>query len=392
MLKSIKKRIPYFIKKNVANYSKNKIIKNYFQTKYKKIALLSYIVIPFKKNSLSHTSYFEAQSWAKILFELGYNVDIIHYENSKNIDLSKYDFICGFGDIFQQYFESGLSKKVVTIYYGTGMHVCHQNYATLKRIKELHARKNVWIGKSARFVEKTWTHQTTLSDGIIALGNNVSANSYQQYYDKKIYSVGAPFFRTCNADIILHNRKNEANKSFLWFGSSGLVHKGLDLVLENFSNRKYLTLNVCGPIENEKDFVEIYKKELYFSDNIKTHGFVDLGSEKFKDILSSCSFVIFPSCSEGGGAAVITAIGNGGLIPIISEETTVSTGSEIWIEELTIDGVGKAINSALSLSEQQIKDMQIKNLKYILENHSKEKYYNTLKNSIESIIKETNDL
>ena len=83
------------------------------------------------------------------------------------------------------------------------------------------------------------------------------------------------------------------------------------LVLDYFSNRSDLTLHVCGPIENEKEFVEIYKKELYFSDHIKTHGFIDLGSKKFEDILASCSFVIFPSCSEGGCPSVITAIGNG---------------------------------------------------------------------------------
>ena len=89
MLKNrIKKYLPNFLKKIILSYL-NKSIQNFYKTSYRQTALLSYIVMPFKKSSLSHTNYYEVQSWAKILSELGYNVDIIHYESSKKIDLSK---------------------------------------------------------------------------------------------------------------------------------------------------------------------------------------------------------------------------------------------------------------------------------------------------------------
>ena len=48
--------------------------------------------------------------------------------------------------------------------------------------------------------------------------------------------------------------------------------------------------------------------------------------DKFEEILLSCSFAIFPSCSEGGCPSTLTVIGNGGLIPIITKETTIETG------------------------------------------------------------------
>lgn len=382
----IKKLIPLFLKNFVINYLNNKIIHNYFKKKHHKNALLSYVLTPFKRSSLSHTNFYEAQSWAKILDELSYNVDIIDYRNTKKLDLSKYDLICGFGDVFQNYFETHYDKKIKTIYYGTGMHVCHQNTVTLQRVKDLYHKRRVWLGKSARFVEKTWTHQTSLVDGIIALGNEVCADSYRKYYNGQVYSLPAPFYETQNGNQIIGRRKSSSNKHYLWFGSSGLIHKGLDLCLDYFVQNKDIFLHVCGFLENEKEFVAVYNKELFESPNIKLHGFVDIASKKFENILSSCSFIIFPSCSEGGSPSALTVIGNGGLIPIITKETTIETGYEIWIEGLNYESIHEAINYSQSLSFEEIKELQYNNLNFVRMNHDQIIYYNQLKKNIQNII------
>ena len=70
MKKTIKKLLPEKIKNFIIDYRNNQLISNYFKKKHQKYALLSYILTPFKKDSLSHTNFFEAQSWAKILDEL----------------------------------------------------------------------------------------------------------------------------------------------------------------------------------------------------------------------------------------------------------------------------------------------------------------------------------
>ena len=387
--KIIKKYLPKFVIEQI-KYITNKPIINYFKKSYKKKALLSYITHPFKKNSMHHTNYYEAQTWAKILDEIGYQVDIVQYDYAKKLNISKYDLICGFGDVFQYYFESEGNAK--TIFYGTGMHVCHQNYASLKRVKDVYRKQGVWLTKSARLVEKTWTHQTSLVDGIIALGNDVCADSYRKYYDGLVYSLPAPFYKTQDGNSILKNRKSDSNKNFLWFGSSGLIHKGLDLLLDYFSNNEELTLHICGAIANEKDFVEVYKKELFNTTNIIYHGFVDIESEKFTDILISCSFVIFPSCSEGGAPSVLTAIGNGGLIPIITKETTISTGNEIFIETLDYNGIENAVKKAIKIDKDELKKLEKKNLGFVLNYHSKDNYKHNLKLLISNILEQRNEL
>ena len=335
------------LKKYISGYFNYFKISNVFKSNCKKRALLSYITMPFIKNSYSHTQYFEVKSWAKILDTLGYQVDVIHYDRSlKNLDTTQYDLICGFGSVFRKHFETP-NSKAKTIHYATGMHVCHQNEVSLKRVKDVYAKKNVWLGKSARFVDKTWTHQTALVDGIIALGGNVCADSYRKHYDGRVFSVPAPFHATQNVNKIINSKNKDSNKNFLWFGGSGLVHKGLDLVLDYFVKNVDVTLHVCGPINDEPFFVTAYRKELYESDNIITYDFIDIKSDMFTNVLQSCAFVIFPSCSEGGSVSVLTAIGNGALIPIIPVETAISTGYEIWINGLDDSGIDEAINKAL---------------------------------------------
>lgn len=390
MKKTIKKLLPKKIKNFIIGYMNNQLISNYFKKKHQKHALLSYILTPFKKDSLSHTSFFEAQSWAKILDELGYNVDIIDYKNTKKIDLSKYDLICGFGDVFQNYFEGNSIKNAVTINYATGLPICFQNHVTLNRIKDVYEKRKIWLSKSARYVEKNWAHSTTLVDGIITLGNNESLIQFKKYYTGSIFAIPAPFYLTKEPYKIINEKERNSNLNFLWFGSSGLIHKGLDLLLEYFVSHKDLILHVCGPITNEIDFMHVYFKELYNTKNIVTHGFVDINSEEFERILMACDFAILPSVSEGGSPSILTAVGNGGLIPIITKECTISTGYEILINELTSVGIEKAINEAMSLPKDEIIELQKKNVKYVHNNHSKECYYNGLKKSINKIIGDKN--
>jgi len=374
------------LKKIYKFFSKKKIV-NYFGTNYKKNTLLSYITHPFiKGQKLSHTSYFEVMSHAKILNELGFNVDIVDYYYDKYIDFSKYNVLVGFGEAFVKYFELGY-KHLKTIHYGTGMEICFTNYVSLKRIKDVYSKKGVWLFNSARYIEKSWMPQVTLADAILALGNEICVNSYKKYSNAPIYPIPGLFYRTQDAYKILQDRNMSNSKTnFLWFGSSGLVRKGLDLALEVFYRRADLTLHICGPIKNEPDFEKVYFKELYQTENIITYGFVDITSDVFAKILKTCAFVIFPSCMEGGSPSTLTAIGNGALIPIITKETTISTGNEIWIEDFTPEAVEEAVNKALSLGEDEIIKMQKENLEYVLKHNSQENYYRELKNAIEEIL------
>jgi hypothetical protein len=387
MKKLIKSKFPLLFDGIRKIYLKNKKVVNYFNTKHTKNALLSYITYPFTKGqSLSHTNYYEALSHARILNELGFNVDIVDYDYSGKIDFKKYEVLVGFGEPFVSYFKSGFTH-IKTINYGTGMENTYTNYISLKRIKEVYLTKKVWLFDSARYIEKTWMPGTILVDAILALGNNVCVESYAKYYDGIIYSIPGLFYKTQNAYGILKDSDVKIVKNnYLWFGSSGLVRKGLDLVLEVFAKHPELKLHICGPIKNEPDFEKLYFKELFQTHNIINHNFVDISSRLFKEILHDCAFVIFPSCMEGGSPSTLTAVGNGALIPIVTKETTISTGFEIWINEISVEGVEKALRKAMELTEDKIVELRRRNLEYVLNHHSQENYYKELKKAICEIL------
>jgi hypothetical protein len=47
-----------------------------------------------------------------------------------------------------------------------------------------------------------------------------------------------------------------------------MVHKGLDLVLEAFARMPECQLTIVGPVRNEPEFVNVYRKELFHTPNI----------------------------------------------------------------------------------------------------------------------------
>ena len=369
----------------LVNLWRKRRISNYYNKNYNRKVLISYITHPFRKQSFSHTNYYEAIALAKSMDDLGYIVDIIEYTTNKVKNINDYDVILGFGDIFQFYFENS-TKDIKTIYYGTGMHVCHQNTATLKRLKDVYHKKGRWVTESVRYVSKTWSYQTTLVDGIIALGNEECASTYRKHYSGSVYSIPVPCYTTQNAIEIFNKRETDANKNYLWFGSLGLIHKGLDLLLDYFFKNSHVNLHICGDIFHEKEFVELYKKELFESKNIYVHGFVDIETEEFESILKKCSFSIFPSCSEGGSPSLITTIINGALIPIATKETSINLENGIVINGFSYNEIDKVIKKTIDLSNEDIKNMQKNNLEYFKINNSHSNCFMNLRKSLELII------
>jgi len=362
-------------------------ISNYFKTHHKKNALISYITHPFNRGiNLTHTNYTEAVEIAKVFHELSYNVDIVDYDYEGNLDYNKYSVIFGFGEPLVNSFYHR-NHKILTIYYGTGMHVIYQNYATLKRIEEVYKKKGKWLLESGRIVDKAWSVQTSLADSIITLGNDEVVNSYQKYFSRKIYNIPVSYYKIFDSEEILKNKNlKDAKKHFLWFGSSGLIHKGLDLLLEVFKELPNLNLHVCGPIDNEPKFKNCYHEELYNYNNIHTYGYLNIQSKSFKDIISRCSFVIYPSCSEGEPSSIINVMIYG-LIPIVTDTAGIRIKDfGIGIKELTHESIKESVIKTVNLSEDEIEKRSLKCANDTVNNHSIEKYSYELKKALIDIL------
>lgn len=368
---------------------KKSVIVNYFKTGYDKNVLISYITYPFKNGvNVGHTNTAEAFKIASVFKELQYNVDIADYYYEGILNYDKFSIIFGFGEpLINSFYRR--NHKILTIYYGTGMHVIHQNHATLKRIEEVYKKKGKWLLESGRIVNKAWSVQTSLVDNIVTLGNDRVVGSYQKHFSRKIYNIPVSYYKIFNHKEILKNKSFEdAKNHFLWFGSSGLIHKGLDLLLEVFKVLPDLHLHICGPINNEPKFKAVYYEELYNTKNIHTYGYKNIQSKSFKDIVSKCAFIIFPSCSEGEPSSVINVMVYG-LIPIVVNTAGIRIKDfGIEIKELTNASVKESIIKAVNLSEDVIEKRSMKCADDTINNHSIEKYSYELKRALIDILGE----
>ena len=215
-----------------------------------------------------------------------------------------------------------------------------------------------------------------LSDVIIGLGNEFVANSYEKYTKVPVAMLDL-FYHQDEVDLTTKNYDN-SKKHYLWFGSSGLLHKGLDLCLDFFIQNEEFILHICGASESETDFWRYYKPLIENKNNIINHGFINVRSEEFKKILKTTAYLLLPSVSEGGSPAVLTACGNGGLIPIIPKSCGLSL-EDFGIVYSEGTDLGEIL---LNLKHENLKEKSIAIQKHIQSKYTLKRYRDNLKKII----------
>lgn len=347
--------------------------------------LLAYIIDPFllisgQKISNSHTHFWESTQIAKTFLDLGYTVDAISYLNSWFKPTKKYSFFISARTNFQRIAQQ-LNKGCVKIANLDMAHWVINNHAAHQRCFDLHKRRNAVI-RNYKLQEENFAIE--YADYATVLGNEFTIDTYR-YAGKPLFRVPLP---TCATFPSFEDKNfNACKKSYLWFGSQGFVHKGLDLVLEAFAQMPEYKLTVCGPIDQESDFKQVFFKELYRTSNIKTVGWTDIESKEFSEILMGCTGIVFPSCAEGGGGCVITCM-QGGLIPIVTYEASVDVRDEygVILKTSSVDEIKKTVQYISGLDGYSLKRMSEKAREFAKTNHSKDAFAKRHRQVVEMII------
>ena len=362
-------------------FKKNKLVRNFYENilfkpiinlyndHFDKNCLLSYSVFPFKQKEkkLIHPNFVENYTLAEELRKHGYNIDVYNNSYTKKIDYSKYKLIIGEGTPISKYFIESKEHNADTIYYATGSHPMVNNYKAKSALLSFAKKYNKYIENSARIVPELWSIASSLSDKYMILGNSVTKATFDEFNssDKK-EMLNPPFYAT---NVITDFSKKD-NKEFIWFGSYSLIHKDLNTVLDVFIKHPELNLHICGRIEEEKEFMNVYKDLLKNAHNIKIHGYVSVNSDEFRDLMEICSFTILSSCAEGCSTAIATVMGNGGLIPIVSKECGIDIKNGEYVISGDYESIEKAVLKANSYSESEILKYSEENMKFVNEDFS----------------------
>lgn len=333
--------------------------------------LLSYIIEPFlmKKGdpvSNIHTHYWESWQIAQTFLDHGYAVDVIHYENTRFSPSKEYDFFVS-ARINLETIAKRLNKDCIKIAHLDTAHWLYNNTAAYDRLLSLQSRRGITLKKGVRYVDPNQAIE--LADLATVLGNQFTMDTYA-YAKKPVYHIPIsstslyPWEEARDFDKIRFN--------YLWFGSSGFIHKGLDLVLEAFSQMPEYNLTVCGPLDKEKDFVNAFRKELYETPNIKTIGWVDVDSPGFIEIAHNSIGLVYPTCAEGGGGSAITCM-HAAIIPILSHEASVDIGDSGFIlKGSSIEEIKNTVKKVSALDAGELKRLSRNAWELARQNHTRD--------------------
>jgi hypothetical protein len=262
-----------------------------------------------------HTNRWECGLLGDTFVEAGYRLEVVEFDNPHYRPPADCAYIIDLERNLERFAKS-VTKECVKIQHASTTHWLHWNQAELRRLDGIRQRRGAAL-IPRRQIPNNRTTET--ADRIIYVGNAYTAETFA-FARKPMQRI--PISTVVQTDWPDQKNFDQVRRNFIWFGSVGLAHKGLDLTLEAFARMPGFNLTVVGAIDLDADFKQLYHRELYELPNIRTAGWVSATSPEFLSLLHNMVGVVYPSCSEGGAGSVICCM-HGGLIPIVTREASV---------------------------------------------------------------------
>lgn len=287
----------------------------------KVLCLLASDVVITKYTHITHGVQVEFSVVLKSLIDMGYMIDIVDVRDSsmlENLEEESYDLIIGLcsaqaGKVFKTH------QEAMKIFYSNGFRgskAFEAEGARIRYFKERHPN----FGKIFRRVAPVSIEQEIdyfkNMDKLLLIGGQRTKESYLGIVSEdKITCLNGVAIRN---NFFVDNRDISTTKNkFVWFGSSGVILKGLDVIIDAFSMISNAELYIYGVSKEEEPFVRKLIKKSSAS-NIHLCSFVIIDSEEFCSLMNSISFFIFPSACEGNSGSGLTCMAHG-LIPVVTK-------------------------------------------------------------------------
>jgi len=351
-----------------------------------KRVLVSYITAPIRMgpdfNRFMFSNAGIARSMIKVLVEMGCVVDLIDW-NCMDFESDKtYDLFIGHAGANWEYLSRNIVGDAVKIYFSTSLYWKQFNRREMQRFDEFERRRGVRLPYD-RLIESSEEYACHDADGIICLGNKHALESYKQF----------PICVNLNSACFEDNRCDPTAKDFesgrrhfLYFGSGGNVHKGLDLLVEAFTQLD-ADLWCAGRIE--PDFIRVYRDELELHPNIHLVGWVNLRSPRFYELMDRCNCTIFASCAEGSPGGVIECM-NQGVIPIVSRDATIDVEDfGILLQDDSVEDIVRVVREVTAKSAQWHYAHSIRTREAVLADYLPQTFERNLRAGIEQVIEKS---
>lgn len=328
--------------------------------------VLSYLTDPFLEKSevagpRGHTNWQECRAIVESWCGAGFEVEVVSAQDRRYEPPRDAFALIDIHANLERWHDHPAPVKIL---HATGAHWLTQNRAEFARLEALRDRRGVSLQPRRTAAPSRGAESAGL---ITYLGNDFTAETFQ-FAKKPMHRI--PLSSAYEFSFPRQKDWEAARRRFLWLGSFGMVHKGLDLVLEAFADNPDLHLTICGRPEKEEDFFEVYRKELTALPNIHLAGWTDPASSEFEALRQTHGFCIYPSCSEGGGGSLIHCM-HAGLVPIATREASVDLGeSGMVIPQGTVAAVTQSAQEAAALSPSEVRHRAEQIWQSVRQNHT----------------------
>jgi len=336
--------------------------------------LFSYVIDPFllrpgKPMPHGHTHFWESWAMAQAFVELGYEVDAVHWTNQRFVPRKPYAVAIDVRRNLARWAEH-LPGETVKVMHAETAHPSFHNPAQRARLEALAERRGTSL-KPRKTIRDHGAYQA--ADLATILGNEFTQETYLAVAKKPLHRI--PISAPLTYDWPATKDFDAVRRRFVWFGSGGLVHKGLDLVLEAFAAMPEYHLTVCGPIRQEADFERLYFRELYRTPNIETAGWVDVAGERFRRLAAGSLGLIYPSCSEGGGGSVLTCM-HASLIPIVNREVSVDVDrtNGVPLADCSIATIQETVRQLAARPAGELEGLARSAWRFAREHHTRDRF------------------
>lgn len=332
----------------------------------------------FMRNKSRFSNDGIAQNIPRVLNEMGYVVDIIHFQNDKWQPKREYDFVICHGGKVPPKLYPILPKGTKKIYFATGRYWAEANIAAAKRMLDFTLRTGFLLSPERNITDDE-EYAIQNSDGVICLGNTALENEYRMY-NKNVISINNGVFPLPDNQRV----KIKKSKDILFLAGRGNIHKGLDLLIDTFSSQTEFTLHICQHIND--DFLKVVGSVIEACDNIVMHNFVKMRSAEFAAIADSCSYAILPTCSEGQPGSILECMLYG-LVPIIPKEANIDFDSfAVPLESLDAHGIEMSLKSVSNFSDKEYARRSARAIECCNQKYSEQLFKTAFRDSITSVL------
>jgi glycosyltransferase involved in cell wall biosynthesis len=326
-----------------------------------------------------HISSWHNFQISRTFLDLGFQVDVIPFEGFFIVPDADYDVMV---DIVSNI--GRLADKVgsdcIKILHPMFSHWTVHNFRNYARHAALAQRRGVAL-KPKRLVKPN--DSVERANYITCRGGAFSRGSYD-YGSTPILQL--PQLTPAAINDYLDRDMDKCKNQFVWLGGSGLVHKGLDLLLEAFAGLPDCHLTVCGNVSVEKSFVSIYQKELYDLPNIETIDWIDTLSEQFRQIATESVAIILPSASELSCGSVIAGMMTG-LIPVTTPSSDIDVKAiGFSIEDDSVDAIRSAVCAVRDHPVSGLADMSRASWEAARQRYGRDKFLHAYREAICGIL------